>query len=54
MRDVKYVSEIKKNLVLAVMLEEKGYDVLFSKGKVFLRHSHGSDQEDRDSSEESL
>ena len=38
MTDVKYVSGLKKNLVLVEMLEDKGYDVVFSKGKVFLRH----------------
>jgi len=27
-----------KNLVLVAMLEDKGYDVVFSKGKAFLRH----------------
>jgi len=36
--DVKYVSGLKKNLVLIAKLEDKGYDVVFSKGKVFLRH----------------
>eukprot|EP00253_Pinus_taeda_P033619 PITA_33619 len=36
--NVKYVPRLKKNLVSIVMLEEKGYDVVFSKGKVFLRH----------------
>ena len=35
--DVKYVPKLKKNLVSIAMLEEKGYDVVFSKGKVFLR-----------------
>eukprot|EP00253_Pinus_taeda_P012445 PITA_12445 len=29
---------LKKNLVSVVMLEDKGYDVVFSKGKAFLRH----------------
>ena len=33
-----YVRGLKKNLVSVTMLEEKGYDVVFSKGKVFLRH----------------
>eukprot|EP00253_Pinus_taeda_P009942 PITA_09942 len=33
-----YVPELKKNLVSVVMLEDKGYDVVFSKGKAFLRH----------------
>eukprot|EP00253_Pinus_taeda_P012098 PITA_12098 len=36
--DVKYVPALKKNLVLVAMLEDKGYDVIFSKGKAFLRH----------------
>eukprot|EP00253_Pinus_taeda_P013713 PITA_13713 len=38
MTDVKYVPRLKKNLVSITMLEDKGYDVVFSKGKVFLRH----------------
>ena len=38
MIDVKYVPGLKKNLVLVVMLEDKGYDFVFSKGKAFLRH----------------
>ena len=36
--DVNYVPSLKKNLVYVAMLEDKGYDVVFSKGKVFLRH----------------
>ena len=36
--DVMYVPGLKKNLVSIAMLEEKGYDVVFSKGKVLLRH----------------
>jgi len=36
--DVKYVSGLRKNLVSIAILEDKGYDVVFSKGKVFLRH----------------
>eukprot|EP00253_Pinus_taeda_P016154 PITA_16154 len=36
--DVKYVPRLKKNLVSVVMLQDKGYDVVFSKGKAFLRH----------------
>ena len=35
---VKYVPSLKKNLVFVAMLEDKGDDVVFSKGKVFLRH----------------
>ena len=36
--DVKYAPGLKKNLVSVAMLGDKGYDVVFSKGKVFLRH----------------
>jgi len=36
--DVKYVPGLKRNLVSIVMLEDRGYDVVFSKGSVFLRH----------------
>eukprot|EP00253_Pinus_taeda_P014192 PITA_14192 len=37
--DVKYVPGLKKNLVSIAMLEDKGYDAVFSKGKDFLRHT---------------
>ena len=33
-----YVLGLKKNLVSVAALENRGYDVLFSKGKAFLRH----------------
>jgi len=36
--DVKYVLGLKRNLVLIAILEDRGYDVVFSKGKVFLGH----------------
>ena len=36
--NVKYVPGLNKNLVLVAMLEDKGYDFVFSKGKAFLRH----------------
>lgn len=36
--DVKYVPGLKNNLVYVAILEDKGYGVVFSKGKVFLRH----------------
>eukprot|EP00253_Pinus_taeda_P029161 PITA_29161 len=35
---VKYVAELKNNLVSVMLLEDKGYDVVFSKGKLLLRH----------------
>ena len=36
--NVKYVPGLKRILVSITMLEDRGYDVVFSKGKVFLRH----------------
>eukprot|EP00253_Pinus_taeda_P031555 PITA_31555 len=36
--NVNYVPGLKKNLVSISMLEDKGYDVVLSKGKVSLRH----------------
>lgn len=36
--DVMYVLRPKKNLVSVTVLEDHGYDVFFSKVKVFLRH----------------
>lgn len=33
-----YVPGLKKNLIVVFVLEDKGYDVVFSKGKYFLRH----------------
>ena len=38
LKNVMYVPGMKKNLVSVAMLEDRGYDVIFSKGKVFLRH----------------
>eukprot|EP00253_Pinus_taeda_P004315 PITA_04315 len=36
--DMKYVLGLKNKLVSGAMLEDKGYNVVFSKGKAFLRH----------------
>ncbi len=36
--DVKYVLGLNRNLVSITMSEDRGYDVVFSKGNVFLRH----------------
>ena len=36
--DVMYVPGLKKSLVSVTMLDDKCYDVVFSKGKAFLRH----------------
>ena len=33
-----HVPGLKNNLVLVAMLEDRGYDVVFSEGKSFLRH----------------
>ena len=38
MIDVLYVPGLRKNLVSIAMLEDHGYDVIFRKGKVFLKH----------------
>ena len=38
MTDVKYVLGLKRNLVSIAMLQDRCYDVVFSKGNVFLRH----------------
>lgn len=33
-----HVPRLTKNLVYVSMLEDRGYDVIFSKGKAFLRN----------------
>ena len=38
LKDVMFVSSLKKNIVFVVVLEDRGYDVIFNKGKTFLRH----------------
>ena len=38
LKNVMHVPGLKKNLVSVAMLEDKGYDVVFSEGKAFLRH----------------
>ena len=38
LKSVMHVPGLKKNLVLVAMLEDKGYDTVFSDGKAFLRH----------------
>ena len=37
LKDVMHVLGLKKNLISVAMLEDKGYDVVFSEGKAFLR-----------------
>ena len=36
LKDVMHVPGLKKNLISMAMLEDKGYDVVFSEGKAFL------------------
>ena len=36
--DILYVPGLRKNLVFVAVLEDYGYDVMFRKGKVFLKH----------------
>jgi len=38
LNDVLYVPGLKKNLVSVATLEDKGYDVIFNRGKAFLTH----------------
>jgi hypothetical protein len=38
LKNVMHVPDLKKNLVSVTMLEDKGYDVVFSSGKPYLRH----------------
>ena len=38
LKDVMHVPGLKKNLISMAMLEDKGYDVVFSEGKDFLQH----------------
>jgi len=37
LKEVMHVPGLKKNLIFVAMLEDNGYDVVFSKGKAFLR-----------------
>ena len=38
LRDVMFVLGLKKNLISVAILEDCGYDVIFNKGKSFLRN----------------
>jgi len=40
LKDVMLVPCLKKNIIYVVVLEDHGYDVIFNKGKEFLRHNH--------------
>ena len=37
LKEVMHVPGLRKNLISVAMLEDKGYDVVFSEGKAFLR-----------------
>eukprot|EP00253_Pinus_taeda_P015814 PITA_15814 len=45
LENVMYLPGLKKNLVSIAILEDRGYDVIFSKEKAFLRHSYRSMQQ---------
>jgi len=38
LKDVTFVPSLKKNLISIAVLEDRGYDVILSKGKEFQRH----------------
>ena len=38
LKDAMHVASLKKILVYVAMLEDRGYDVIFSEGKAFLHH----------------
>jgi len=38
LKDVMFILALKKNPFSIVVLEDRGYDMIFSKGKAFLRH----------------
>ena len=38
LKNVSYVPGLRKNVVSVAVLEDHGYDVIFRKGKVFLKH----------------
>ena len=46
LKEVMHVLGLKKNLISVAMLEDKGYDVVFSEGKVFL-HSKATGETQR-------
>ena len=38
LKDVMHAAGLNKNLISVVVLEDHGYDVVFNKGRAFLRH----------------
>ena len=38
LKDVMFIQGLKKNIISVAVLEDHGYDVIFKKGKTFLRH----------------
>ena len=45
LKDVMHVLGLRKNLVSVTMLEDRGYDFVFSEGKYFLRHKTTGESE---------
>ena len=43
LKEVMHVPGLKKNLISVAMLEDKGYDVVFSEGKAFLHSKETSE-----------
>ena len=44
MRDVFLVARMTSNLIVVLALEDEGYDVIFSKGQVFIQKFDSSEQ----------
>ena len=44
MRDVLLLPRMITNLIAVSTLEDEGYDVIFSRGRVFIQKSNGSEQ----------
>ena len=44
MRDVLLVPGMTRNLIFVSALEDEGYDVIFSRGQVFIRKFDGSER----------
>ncbi len=38
LKGVMYVPRLKENLIFVAVLEDRGYDIVFSKGKYFMKH----------------
>ena len=38
LKDVMFISGLKKNIIHVAVLEDRVYDMIFTKGKAFMRH----------------